>query len=144
MFKHILLPTDGSEPSLRAVEMGAALAKSVGAEVTLMMVAERFSISPLVNAYGADVDQMCESAHSAAAHWLAAAQAVVDKYGVKSSQVIMQQGNVHQRILELAQTTKADLIVMGTHGAGAFERLILGSQTQRVLAHTTIPVMVLH
>jgi nucleotide-binding universal stress UspA family protein len=51
---------------------------------------------------------------------------------------------IYQGILAAAQLFNADLIVMGTHGAGALERLIVGSQTQRVLAHTAIPVLVLH
>lgn len=144
MFKHILLPTDGSEASLRAVEKGAELAKALGAEVTLMIAIEHFSMGIRGTSYRPEDDPLHQAAREAAAHWLAAAQAVVDKYEVKSHQTILEQRNVHQCILEAAQTSGADLIVMGNHGAGAFERLMVGSETQRVLAHTTIPVLVMH
>lgn len=144
MFKHILLPTDGSESSLRAVEKGAELAKTLGAEVTLMIAIEHFSISHLVSGYKPDDDGLNQAARETAAHWLSEAQAVVDKFGVKSQQIILQHRSVYQSILEAATSSGVDLIVMGTHGSGAFERLIVGSQTQRVLAHTTIPVLVLH
>lgn len=144
MFKHILLPTDGSEASLRAVAKGAELAKSVGAEVTLMIAMDHFAVHRLVSGYGPEDESMQQAARDSAGHWLAAAQAVVDQHGVKSQQLIVPQGKVHQCILEAAKKSGADLIVMGTHGAGAFERLMVGSETQRVLAHTTIPVLVTH
>ena len=144
MFKHILLPTDGSEASLRAVAKGAELAKLMGAEVTLMIAMDHFSVQRLVTGYGPEDESMQQSARNSAGHWLAAAQAVVDQHGVPSKQVVMTEGKVHQCILDAAKTANADLIVMGTHGAGAFERLMLGSETQRVLAHTTIPVLVMH
>lgn len=144
MFKHILLPTDGSEASLRAVHKGAELAKALSAEVTLMIVVEPFSVSHVVSGYKPDDDGLIPAAADTASHWLKAAQAVVDQYGIKSQQMVMQQHKVHQCILEAAATSGADLIVMGTHGAGFVERLLVGSETQRVLAHTTIPVLILH
>jgi len=144
MFKHILLPTDGSEASLRAVAKGVELAKAVGAEVTLMIAIEHFSMGILGGSHRTDDDPLNTAAKEAAAHWLTEAQAVAAKHGVRPKQLVVQERTVHQSILEAAKSTGADLIVMGTHGAGAFERLIVGSQTQRVLAHTTIPVLVLH
>lgn len=143
MFKHILLPTDGSEASLRAVAKGAELAKAVGAQVTIMIAIEHFSMGILGGSHRTEDDPLNTAAKEAAMHWLAASQAVVAKLGITANQLVLQQRTVHQCILDAAQSTGADLIVMGTHGAGAFERLIVGSQTQRVLAHTTIPVLVL-
>lgn len=144
MFKHILLPTDGSEASLRAVEKGAELAKAVGAEVTLMIAIDHFATSIRSTSYRPEDDPLHQAARDAAAHWMAAAEAVVARYEVKPHKLILEQRNVHQCILQAAKTSGADLIVMGTHGSGLFERLIVGSETQRVLAHTTIPVLVMH
>lgn len=143
VFKHILLPTDGSESSARAVDMGAELAKALGAEVTLMTAVERNPIGMVGDVYRAEDNPMHQAARDAAAHWLAAAQDIAAKYGIKAHHMVMQDRTVHQSILEAAKASGADLIVMGTHGAGAIERLLIGSQTQRVLAHTNIPVLVL-
>lgn len=143
MFKHILLPTDGSEASSRAVEKGAELAKALGANVTLMTAVEQFPLGVMGAAQRTDDNPMLQAARDAANHWLSAAQVSLSKHGITAKHLTMQGRSVHQAILEAAETSGADLIVMGSHGAGALERLLVGSQTQRVLAHTSIPVLVL-
>ncbi|MDE2416906.1 MAG: universal stress protein [Burkholderiales bacterium] len=144
MFKHILISTDGSEVSKRALDKGAALAKALGAEVTLVTAIEKYPVGMMGDAYRAEDNPMHQAARDAAAHWLGEAQTLVEKHGIKARQHISENRSIHQGILEAAKTSGADLIVMGTHGAGALERLIVGSQTQRVLAHTDIPVLVVH
>ncbi len=129
---------------MRAVGKGAELAKVLGAEVTLMIAIEHFSMGILGGSHRTENDPLNLAAKEAAAHWLQAAQAVVAQHGMTAKQLTLQERTVHQCILAAAQSTGADLIIMGTHGAGAFERLIVGSETQRVLAHTTIPVLVFH
>ena len=143
MFKHILLPTDGSEASSRAVEKGAELAKALGANVTLMTAVEQFPLGVMGAAQRNDDNPMLQAARDAASHWLSAAQLRLSKYGITAKHLTIKGRSVHQAILEAAETSGADLIVMGSHGAGALERLLVGSQTQRVLAHTSIPVLVL-
>jgi len=143
MFKHILLPIDGSDSSARAVAVGAELAKAVGAEVTLMTAVEQYPGGMMGGVYRAEDNPMHQAARDAATHWLATAQAIVAQHGIKANEVVLQGRTVYQSILDGAKTSGADLIVMGTHGAGAIERLLVGSQTQRVLAHTNIPVLVL-
>lgn len=64
--------------------------------------------------------------------------------GVPCQRIVVRDKPVFRAILEAAQTSSADLIVMGTHGMGLVERLLIGSPTQRVLAHTHIPVLTLH
>lgn len=144
MFKHILLPTDGSDASKRALEKGAALAKALGAEVTLMTAIDQYPVGMMGGVYRAEDNPMHQAAREAANHWLDAAQALIAAHGLKIHRIVSENRSIYQSILEAAKTSGADLIVMGTHGAGALERLIVGSQTQRVLAHTTIPVLVLH
>jgi nucleotide-binding universal stress UspA family protein len=143
MFKHILLPTDGSDASQRALEKGAALAKALGAEVTLMSAIEPYPVGMMGGAYRAQDNPMHQAARDAATHWLNAAQAQIEKYDIKVGRHISESTSVYQGILEAAKASGADLIVMGSHGAGALERLLVGSQTQRVLAHTTLPVLIL-
>lgn len=143
MFKHILLPIDGSDASNRAIERGVELAKALGAQVTLMTAIERYPAGLAGTVYRAQDNPMHQAARDAGAHWLAHAADQVRRLGVEAKQLIMQDCTVAQGILDAAQTVGADLIVMGSHGAGALERLLIGSQTQRVLAQTAIPVLVL-
>ncbi len=136
MFKHLLMPTDGSEASARAVKQGAELARSVGARVTLMS-----AIEP--SAFRIEEPTSRQAALDAAQFWLDAAAGITGGIGVEAQQRIEQERSVCQSILKAAHECGADLIVMGTHGAGALERLLVGSQTQKVLAQTSVPVLVL-
>lgn len=143
MFKHILLPIDGSEACIRAVEQGAELAKALGASVTLMTAIEQNPAGLAGGVYRAEDNPMHQAARDAAAHWLAQANAIVVRHGIQPQQMVLQERTITKSILAAATSAGADLIVMGSHGAGALERLLIGSQTQRVLAHTQIAVMVL-
>ncbi len=143
MFKHILLPIDGSEASNRAVDKGAELAKTLGAEVTLMTAIEQHPAGLMGEVYRAHDNPMRQAARDAGAHWLQQAKARLAKYDVTPHELIMQDQTVAQGILDAVKSSGADLIVMGSHGAGALERLLIGSQTQRVLAQTSVPVLVL-
>ncbi len=143
MFKHILMPTDGSEASARALAKGAALAQALGATVTLVSALEPYALGLGGSSYKAEDQPGHEAARAAAQHWLDAGMAIVRQYAVEVHQRIEQERSVCHSILKAASTTGADLIVMGTHGAGALERLLVGSQTQKVLAQTQIPVLVL-
>lgn len=144
MYKHILIPTDGSEASLRAVDQGTALAKALGAQLTLLTAIEPFPFGVTSVVAGAPDNPMRQAAREAANHWLNASQVVVAKHGVVAGQMVVESPSVFQSILEGAESCGADLIVMGTHGAGALERLLVGSQTQKVLARTRLPVLVMH
>lgn len=143
MFKHILLPTDGSEPSMRAVETGADLARQLGADVTVMTAIEHFPTGIVGSPYRPEARESADAAHAAAVERLEAAEEVVRVRGVRCHRVLTREQPVHQGVISAAATAGADLIVMGTHGATGLERLLLGSQTQRVLAHTQIPVLVM-
>ncbi len=145
MFQHILLPTDGSDPALRAVTRGVELAARLGARVTVMTALEHFPAHIMASAYRpADAPQEVPGLQ-AAEQRLAQAEALARQAGVACGRLLAREPQpVFRAILEAAQRSGADLIVMGTHGMGLMERLFVGSQTQRVLAHTTIPVLTLH
>lgn len=142
MFKHILLPTDGSDASQRAVESGARLAKALGAKLTLMSALDPLPLGVVSAAARAEDNPMQAAARTAAQHWLTQAQKLVQAQGQVAEELIVQERSIYQSIIAAATSTGADLIVMGTHGAGALERFLVGSQTQRVLAHTNLPVLV--
>ncbi|MBI2746563.1 MAG: universal stress protein [Burkholderiales bacterium] len=145
MFQHILLPTDGSDPAMRAVARGVELAQRLGARVTVMTALEHFPAGIMASGYRPHDEPQEVPGLQAATYWLEQAEAVARAAGVPCERLLMrEQKIVYRAILDAAQQSGADLIVMGTHGMGLMERLFVGSQTQRVLAHTTIPVLTLH
>jgi len=144
MFQHILVPTDGSEPAMRAVQRGAELAARLGAKLTVMTALEHFPSGIMASGYRPEESHQVPGLE-AANYWLDQAEVEARKVGVSCARLLMrEQKAVYRVILDAAQSTGADLIVMGTHGMGLMERLFVGSQTQRVLAHTQIPVLTIH
>jgi nucleotide-binding universal stress UspA family protein len=144
MFKHILLPTDGSEAAMRAVTQGIELARQLGAQVTVMTVLEHFPDGIMGSAYRPEELQEEEPGLQVAQERLAAALRVAHDAGIRAQHLLVRDKAVHTAIVEAAKTSGADLIVMGTHGLGLIERIFIGSQTQRVLSHTHVPVLTVH
>jgi nucleotide-binding universal stress UspA family protein len=145
MFQHILLPTDGSDAAMRAVERGVELAARLGARVTVMTALEHFPAHIMASAYRPGDEPREAPGVQVAEHRLELAEAVARKAGVACQRILVREHMpVFRAILDAAQSSGADLIVMGTHGMGLMERIFVGSQTQRVLAHTQIPVLTLH
>lgn len=146
MFKHILLPTDGSKLSDRAVEQGIAFAKSINAKVTAVHVVPEFQMvadEGFVAPMSAQFKERFEK--ESRAH----AQKVLDKVekmakaaGVDFSGVIVSSDFPHQQIIHAAQKRKCDLIMMASHGRRGLSGLLLGSETAKVLTHSKIPVLV--
>jgi nucleotide-binding universal stress UspA family protein len=145
MFKHILVPTDGSKLAAKGVKAGLRLAKRLGARVTTLHV-----IPPYVPPYGDAV--LYFPAFSASEHKkacertakkiLAAVQAEARAAGVPCATKITTDPQPWGGILRVARRQRCDGIVMASHGRGALGGAILGSETQRVLAHSKIPVLV--
>jgi len=145
MFKRILLPTDGSELSLRAVDIGIQLAKHLGAEVFAFHAMEPFETVPYFtdmmifpeDAYDKEVNEKAEyyleetkqRADAAKVHWNG-----LREYAHRPYEMIMRVAHEHQ----------CDLIVMGSHGRKGVDKLLLGSQTNKLLLTTDIPVLVCH
>ena len=143
MFKHILVPTDGSRLAQRGVKAGVALAKALGARVTALHV-----MPPYVAPYDAlsyltvSAAQHRKACAQSAKTILAAAQAEARKAGVPCSTEVATDAQPWGGILRAAHTRKCDAIALGSHGYGTLGGLLLGSETQRVLAHAKIPVLV--
>jgi nucleotide-binding universal stress UspA family protein len=130
MFKHILLPTDGSDRSIRAVTAGIELAKSMNAKVTGLFVNEATYIS----AIDGQPSPRTESA-------LAAVAQQAREAGVTSTCVSILGETPQDAIVRFAKAEGCDLIIMGTHGRSKVGKFILGSVAASLLADCEIPVL---
>lgn len=148
MYKSILLPIDGSQLSLRAARHGIELAKALGATVTAIMVttpwATQFAREPAVVVPGVVVPQTEYDLRiaQAACNCLRAVTDEARSTGVPSKALHVQHRDPYIAILEAARREGCDLIVMGSHGRRGLVRLLLGSETLKVLTHSEIPVLV--
>ena len=146
MYQHILIATDGSDLSEKAVQHGLALAQVSQAQVTALKVAPYYPRSYFEGSTVQDPKDISRVEQD----WVAAAQQVVDKVaaqgaamGVVVTARVVQSDLVAETLLDTAEKLNCDLIVMASHGYKGIKRLLLGSETQHVLTHAKIPVLVL-
>ncbi len=143
MFKRILLPTDGSERSQRAIEAGVALAAGMGAQVTGLYVTPPFhSLAYEPSQLEFTRDEYLRVSGEQAANMLGAIEAAAGAAGVPCDSVSTVSEHPYEDILRIAGEKNCDLIVMASHGRRGIKGLLLGSETQKVLTHGTIPVLV--
>jgi nucleotide-binding universal stress UspA family protein len=145
MFKHILIPTDGSPLAGKAVKAGIAMAAKLGARVTVYYARE-----PLVQVHYGDGYIM--DRHMAAeldARSEAAAKAVLDKIGkaaraakVPFTGITTVERSPYEGIVATAKKRKCDVIFIASHGRRGLTGVVLGSVTNKVLSHSKLPVMV--
>jgi nucleotide-binding universal stress UspA family protein len=146
MYQRILVATDGSALSKKAVRSGIGLAAAMGAEFVAVNVVPRYPISYLEGSIAVSPDQISRTEKQ----WADKGQAIVDAardqalaQGIKAKSVLMYSDLVAESIMSAARKNKCDLIVMASHGRKGIKRVLLGSETQHVLTHTTTPVLVL-
>ena len=146
MFKHILLPTDGSKLSDRAVQRGIELAKELGARVTAMHVIPEFRMmadESFVLPTTADLKRRYDKESKARAEkMLGKIGERAKEAGVKYECVSVTGDLPHDAIIDTAKKKKCDLIMMASHGRRGISGLLLGSETAKVLTHSKIPVLV--
>jgi len=145
MFKKILIPTDGSALSRKAVRAGVKLAKELGANVTAYYALEMFQ--PYVYGDGTVIDSATLNAFERRARdqgkkHLAEVEKAAKAAGVRCESVMTKPATPYQGIVDAAKRQKCDVIFMASHGRGEFASLILGSVTQKVLAKSKVPVLV--
>ena len=144
MFKHILIPTDGSKLSEAALRAGLQLAKEQGAQVTVLYVMPDYATmiygSEALMAYNAT--EMTKSAEKEADKVLKVATDIAAAEGVNCKTVRATDFSVNQAIIKTAQESNCDLICMASHGRKGIAGILLGSETQRVLVNSRIPVLV--
>ncbi|APW42458.1 universal stress protein [Rhodoferax saidenbachensis] len=146
MFKRILVATDGTTLSKKAVNSAVALAALNGAELVALNVVPRYPMSYFDGGIAVDAIDVSRVEKL----WVDKGQAVVDAVkklslskGVKAKAVTIKSDIVSDSIIAAAKKHRCDLIVMASHGRKGIKRLLLGSETQHVLTHTTIAVLVL-
>jgi nucleotide-binding universal stress UspA family protein len=144
MYKHILIPTDGSDLARAAMHRGIDLAKILGADVTLITVDEPFTMiaveDPIL--WVQTQEQYMRATAKRAEAILKAGEQYAESKGVKVTSLHAYDASIHDAILKAAKKAGSDLIVMGSHGRKGVVALILGSTTYKVLAHSPIPVLV--
>jgi nucleotide-binding universal stress UspA family protein len=145
MYKHLLVPTDGSALSNRTIRDAAKLAAKLGAKITGFYVAPTYHIE--VYADFVPPDMMTPEQHKAAAqktaqrHLDVVRKAAADSRVTFASDYVLND-NPAEAIVKAAHKHKCDLIYMGSHGRSGISKLLLGSQTSKVLAQSRIPVLV--
>ena len=143
MFRKLLLPTDGSDISIAAAEPAVALAKLIGASLHAVVVVEPYAFVGIgaVRVEGFD-DYMAQARQDAARAFerIAAAAAAHD---MRCETLIAEHAQAASGIVEAAETTGADLIVMGSHGRGGVIKFVLGSVASKVLELSPVPVMII-
>ena len=143
MFKHLLLPTDGSPLSNEAVERGIQFAKSVRAQVTGIYVMPEFHVlSYRVDMVEDTAPQFAADCCAHADQYLGVIERAASQAGVACDTVAATSDHPFEAIIKLADDKGCDLIVMASHGRRGVRGLLMGSETLKVLTHSKIPVLV--
>jgi nucleotide-binding universal stress UspA family protein len=143
MFRHILVPTDGSVLSQRAVDAAIQLARPLGARVTALHVIARFHASDVImSLLEANREDYEQAALEFARTELASARRAAEAAGVACEGLHVTGDDVAREIVGAATRSGCDLILMASHGRRGIEAVLLGSETQKVLAQSRLPVLV--
>lgn len=145
MFKHILVPTDGSQLSTDATAKAIGFAKEAGAKITFFFAKPDYPVA--FYGEGALIDpttpeKFAEMAERQALDILAQCEALAQAAGVACASLATVSDVPYEAIIDAAKSAGCDLIFMASHGRRGITGLLLGSETQKVLTHSTIPVLV--
>jgi nucleotide-binding universal stress UspA family protein len=146
MYKKILVTTDASPLSRKAVRHAAALSAATGARLVALHVVPRYPQSYFEGGLSLSLEDVARTERA----WAERGRAIVDEAvalaqsdGVQAKGVVAQSDLVAESIMAAARKQKCDLIVMASHGRKGLKRLLLGSEALHVLTHSTIPVLIL-
>lgn len=146
MYQRILIATDGSPLSDQAVESGLSLAALCKASVVVVKVVPLYSRSFLEGGdYMSleDVKRIEEQWVHSAQQQLNGIQATGEARGVEVKTCVVKSDLIAETLIDIAKENHSELIVMASHGRKGIKRLLLGSETQHVLTHSSVPVLVL-
>lgn len=142
MFKHMLVATDGSELSKRAVAYAVSIAAAVNAKLTAIHVVQPVHLvvpgalpEEISQDFAARLDQQAQAA-------LQFVKETAERAGLAPNLVKVRNDEPHKAIIDMARLSRCDLIVMGSHGHRPVARFMLGSVTQKVLAESEVPVLI--
>lgn len=142
MFKHILVPVDGSSTAHLAVEKTIGLAKAFGSRVTSIFVIDPYPFTGVGTDFAYGQAEYLSAATAEANTAIKATKAAFEEAGLNVETSIIEAHAAWRGVVQAAESMQADLIVMGSHGRSGLEKLVLGSVTQAVLSHTRLPVLV--
>jgi nucleotide-binding universal stress UspA family protein len=143
VYKNILIATDGSVLAQKAVEQGLALAKELNAKVMAVTVTESWTaVVSGEMALGFPIDEYEKGCAANAAQVLSAVTTLADTNGVACDTLHVKDQFPADGIIETAKARGCDLIVMASHGRRGITRLLLGSQANQVVTHSTVPVLI--
>ena len=142
MYKRILVPTDGSDISTKAVQMAAALARLTGASLMTLSVKEPFPYSAISEMQPVPPQEFYDAQERIAAGRVKAVVDAAKAAGVACNGQTVEALHPWEAILDHAKAQQCDLIVMASHGRRGVAALLLGSETQRVLIHSSLPVLI--
>jgi nucleotide-binding universal stress UspA family protein len=143
MFRHILIPTDGSELAEKAIRYGIALAKEQGAKITVLTVSKPFHVVTLEPGMLADTPAVyARHVAERTEKFLGMVSQAVKTAGVPCETLSVEHEHPYQGIIDTAQKRESDLIIMSSHGRSGMSAIVLGSQTLKVLTHSKVPVLV--
>jgi nucleotide-binding universal stress UspA family protein len=144
MYKHILVPTDGSALSLKAAKAAAELARTLDAKVTAVYVIPNY-MPPLASEGAILYNEAYTPERYRKATEQSAKEALTKlekTAGVKIAKIFLTNDQPWQGIIDTAKAKKCDLIVMASHGRKGISALVVGSETNKVLTHSKTPVLV--
>ena len=146
MYRKLLVATDGSTLSKKAVSSAIDLAAAVGADLVALYVVPRYPVSYFEGGVTIPTQEVARIE----GQWAQKGQAIVDAVtdaaraaGVNAKAIVSRSDLVAESILAAARKNKCDLVVMASHGRKGLKRILLGSETQHVLTHSSVPVLVL-
>ena len=143
MFRHLLVPTDGSPLSAKAAQAAVNFAKEVGARITALSVAEPFPYSALSeSALLPDQMRYEKQMQDHARQFVNSVAELASGAGVACDTRVALSFSPYEEIVRTGEDLGCDVIFMASHGRKGINRLFVGSETQKVLAHTALPVMV--
>lgn len=143
MFKRILVPTDGSDITAKAVQTAIQMAKENGASIFAISIKEPFPYSAISEMQPVPPQEFYDAQERIATARVKAIVEAAGKAGVTSSAHTVEALHPWEAILDHGKAQQCDLIVMASHGRRGVSALLLGSETSRVLTHSEIPVLVI-
>jgi len=145
LYQHLLVPSDGTQLSAQALDQAIALAKILGAKLTLLHVQPLLPVSLMGMGDLLDpatVVSLSANAERVSERILREARAAASREGLEIEAEVLKQDLPFRAIVDAAKRLGCDLIVMASHGRKGLSSLLLGSETQRVLLHASVPVLV--
>lgn len=142
MYTRILFPTDGSEATDKALASATTLAKICGAEICVLSVKDPYPFAAVSEIHPIAPQEFLDAQDRAARACVQRALDAAAAAGVKASGSVVEAVHPWEAIVEQAQSSGCDVIVMASHGRRGIAALLLGSETTRVLTHTQLPVLV--